>query len=119
MADSARKQRALSALSTLVGAIRGPATCAPLRAFAGRRSQVASASLFLFDDLDEIAARVVEHGDGDVSHGRGMLREMYAGCTKPGMLCLHVVDREEGAGYSVLFKGGLERLRSGMRVWLQ
>lgn len=70
----------------------------------------------LLDDLDEIAASVVEYRDGNRAHGSRRPGETDTGCAEPGIFRVHIFDPEEGVGYSVLFDRRFEWPRSRVGV---
>src|SRR5690625_2810796 len=61
----------------------------------------ADASAGLLHDLDEVAARVIQHRRRHVTHGGGRLGELDAQRAQPIKLGLHVIDRERGGGDAV------------------
>jgi hypothetical protein len=57
-------------------------------------------------DLDQIAARIVEHRRGHRPHGGRRLGEVYAGGAQSRVLRLHVFDAEGRVGNAILLDRG-------------
>src|SRR5918992_2410678 len=70
-------------------------------------------------DLDQVAARVVEDGCRHGARFDRLLREPDTPPTKSLELVPNVVDGKRGEGDAVLDERLLERLRGGVRVWLE
>jgi hypothetical protein len=82
----------------------------------GLRAASDAGSVVLGRDLDEVAARVIEHGGRHWAHVRRKLREPHAPIDEALVLGSDVLDCERGEGDAILDESLLERARRRMLV---
>ncbi len=73
----------------------------------------------MLDQLDKVAAGVIEDGDGDRPRFHRRLCERHAGRRKALELFLDIINKEEREGNSLVEERTLESLGGGICVWFQ